>query len=349
MVRWVFLPVLIVAAVIFLPLGFNRTAPGTGAVGGTAIVRPQVDEVIARGRIEPEGGVVAISGPPELSSTVAIVDHLLVEEGETVAAGQKLAILNGFDLAEADHAVAVANLQVARLRLAQVRAGVGKVSQIAAQSNVVEARRAQLQRAEKELERAKRLVQAQTASIQILDTQRALVDQLTQEVQEARNALGALSEVRQVDDALAKGEVAVAEANLARAVSVMNRLEIRAPTKGTILSIQARDGELIGPAGILRMADLERLVVTAEVDQRQVQSLREGMSAQIAIASVPDPIPAKVSRIAREVYRQQRPASDILTGRDAKIVEVQLAPETELPAIVGAEVSVRIFVSAGQA
>ena len=54
------------------------------------------------------------------------------------------------------------------------------------------------------------------------------------------------------------------------------------------------------------------------------------------------PIKGRVSRVSHEVYREKRPASDVLTGRDARVVEVDVTPETPLPAILGAEVTVRL-------
>ncbi|WP_191970089.1 efflux RND transporter periplasmic adaptor subunit [Methylobacterium planeticum] len=307
-----------------------------------------VESVIARGRIEPQGGVIAVSGPPESLSTVAIIDRLLVEPGTKVTPGQMLAILNGYDLARADFEVATANLQVARLQRSQVQAGAGKKAEVAAQTNVLAARRAQLVRAEKEWSRATTLVQRNVGSIQTLDIQKANFDQLTQEVEQAQNALKALTEVRSVDDELAAGQVAVAEANVARAQAAMERLQIRARSAGTILSIQTRSGEVVASEGILRLGDLDRLIVVAEVDQGQVRRLHPGMQASIEGPQFPTPIAGTVTRVANEIHRQKRSSSDILVGRDARIVEVDVTPLQPLLPIIGAEVTVRLSAAQGE-
>lgn len=224
----------------------------------------------------------------------------------------------------------------------QLQAGIGKLAEIAAQKNVLAAREAQLVKIEKDWGRATMLVEKSFASIQNLDASRAAFDQITQEVEQTQNAIRALTEVRPVDDALAAGQMAVAEANLARAEAAMKRLQTRARQAGTVLSIQTRSGETIAGDGIMRVGDLDHLIVVAEVDQSQIQGVRLGSAATIAGPFLATPMPARVSRIANETFRQRRPSSDILVGRDARIVEVELIPEGPLPAIIGAEVTVRL-------
>ncbi|HEX3860341.1 MAG TPA: HlyD family efflux transporter periplasmic adaptor subunit [Stellaceae bacterium] len=297
---------------------------------------------MARGRIEPLSRVIAVSGPPDGNSTVALVDKLLVDQGSKVEAGQVVAILNGFELSRTDYEVAKANLSLAELQRAQVRAGVGKVAEIAAQLNVLAGRRAQLVRLKKDFTRVTALVRNQNASVQDADTQQAQLTQGENDVEQAQNALKALTEVRAVDDAVASGQIAVAHANVAKAQAVMERLQIRAPTSGTVLSIQTRASEAIQADGILRMGDLAHLIVVAEVDEGQIGRVTEGMTATIEGDMVPQPVKATVTRIAKEVFRQKRPSSDILIGRDAKIVEVELTPQTPLPPVVGGEVVVRL-------
>jgi HlyD family secretion protein len=306
------------------------------------------NEIIARGHIEPLGRVIAVNGPPEGGSTVALVSKLLVDQGAKVEAGQVVAILNGFDVAKTDYEVADANLALAKLQYEQVQAGVGKPGDIAAQRNVVAARRAELARLEKDWTRTAELVRQNFSSVQNLDTRRAQLLQGREDVQQAENALKALTEVRDVDLRVSAGQVAVSEANVARAKALMERLQIRAPVAGTVLSIQARAGEAIQVDGILRLGDLSRLIAVAEVDQAQVGMVANGMSAAIEGPVLAQPVPAKVTRIAHEVFRQKRPSSDILTGRDAKIVEVELTPQTPLPAVVGGEVTVRFQLSAAK-
>ena len=74
--------------------------------------------------------------------------------------------------------------------------------------------------------------------------------------------------------------------------------------------------------------------------------MKLGMAASIEGPLLAEPVPAAVSRVAYEVYRQRRPSSDILLGRDARVVEVEVAPLKPLPPVIGAEVTVRFRVDA---
>ena len=98
---------------------------------------------------------------------------------------------------------------------------------------------------------------------------------------------------------------------------------------------------MIAADGLLRMADLSHVIVVAEVDESEIGQVSLGMVAQIDGEVLAQPINASVTRVAHEVFRQKRPASDVLIGRDAKIVEVELTPQTPLPAIMGGEVMVQ--------
>jgi len=92
------------------------------------------------------------------------------------------------------------------------------------------------------------------------------------------------------------------------------------------------------------MGDLDHLIVVAEVDQSQIGRVKMGMAATIEGDTILNPVKASVTRIANEVFRQKRPSSDILIGRDARIIEVELTPASPLPAVIGGEVLVRLFI-----
>ena len=301
-----------------------------------ASAAPVRGDVVARGRIEPLGRVLAISGPADSG----LISKLLVDQGSVVAAGQVLAVLDGFDVSRADLAVAQSNLKLAELQRVQVQAG-AKHSDIAAQTDVVTAKLAELVRLQKEWERDSSLYRNNFVTSQSLDALRAELDSAKSEVEQAENVLKSLTEVRGVDDGVAAAQVEVAQSNVARAQAAMDRLQIRAPTPGTVLSIQARTGEMIAADGLLRMADLSHVIVVAEVDESEIGQVSLGMVAQIDGDVLAQPINASVTRVAHEVFRQKRPASDVLIGRDAKIVEVELTPQTPLPAIMGGEVMVQ--------
>jgi len=311
-------------------------ASGAAAKSDEAMA-PVSSEIVARGRIEPWSRVLAIHGAADGS----VIRELKVAQGEVVEQGQILAVLDGYEMRRADLLVAERNLRLAELQRTQISAG-AKGSEKIAQRHVVAAKEAQLTRLRLEWERRNSLVSQGFASKQSLEALRAELDQVQSEVEQAKHTLLSLSETRGIDDEVAAARVTLAKASLERAQADVEHTLIRAPIAGSILSIQARTGEAIGQDGLLRMAALDRIGVVAEVDEGEVARLKLGMGATIEAPILKGPVVAKVSRIAQEVFRQKRPASDVLIGRDAKVVEVDLAPEQPLPSILGAEVLVHI-------
>jgi HlyD family secretion protein len=327
-----------VAAFVAAAAGFlyvNRPAMVVAPLAGAAVT----NDIVARGVIEPLGRVIIVNAPADWPVTV--LAKLLVDQGSKVRQGQELALADDYEFRKSDLAVQRHNLAFAEAQLAQVKAG-AKSAEIAAQSNVVASRQAQLVQARSQWERGDKLFHSGFYSKQALDNLRADLDEATSGVAQAQDVLESLTEVRKADLNVALAQVAVAKAAVTRAEAALQRQIIRAPISGTVLSIQAREGEAISPDGILRMADLSHLIVVADVDESEVDRVVLGETGKIEGSMLAQPVRASVTRIAHEVFRQKRPTSDILIGRDARIVEVELTPQTPLPLVVGGEVTVRL-------
>ena len=87
--------------------------------------------------------------------------------------------------------------------------------------------------------------------------------------------------MRGVDDRVAAAQIEVAKAKLVQMQAAMDRLQIRAPESGIVLSVQARAGRAIPADGLLRMADISHLIVVAEIDETRMAKVKLGMKAQI--------------------------------------------------------------------
>lgn len=325
-----------VAAVLVAGLGwhFLHSAPPAEAPAAP----DSLATIVARGRIEPEGRVLVIHGPAE----GAVVAELRVDQGDVVTPGQVLATLEGYGIRKAELLMAERALALAELQWKQTVAG-AKRSDIAAQRNLLAAKEARLDKLEKEWSRRTALHSQGFVSAQALDTVNAERGEAVNEVAQAANVLKSLTETRSIDEQVAIAKADVERAAVERARAQLEHLVIRAPKAGTVLSIQARTGELVGQDGLLRMAALDRIMVVAEVDEGMAARLREGMAATIEARMLDKPVDGRVTRLGHEVFREKRPASDVLVGRDAKIVEVDVTPDGKLPAILGAEVLVRLL------
>lgn len=330
-------PVVAAALAALIVGGLGWLVFGGASSDEVAAAKVTPPAIVARGRIEPAGRVLALHGPAE----GAVVAELRVDQGDEVTQGQVLATFEGYDIRKAELLMAERTLALAELQWRQTVAG-AKRSDIAAQRNMLAAKEARLDKLEKEWARRTALHSQGFASAQALDTVNAERGEAVNEVAQAANMLKSLTETRSVDEQVAIAKADVERAAVERARAQLRHLVIRAPMAGTVLSIQARTGELVGPDGLLRLAALDQIMVVAEVDEAQAARVREGMAVSIEARLLDKPVSGRVTRLGHEVFREKRPASDVLIGRDAKIVEMDITPDDKLPAILGAEVLVRL-------
>jgi HlyD family secretion protein len=151
-----------------------------------AVVVPEVKTVTALGRLEPKGEVIKLSAPA--STQGSRVEQLLVQEGDSVRARQTLAVMDNRDRLQASLREAQKQVQVAKARLEQVKAG--------AQQGELEARKAGVSRLQAQLEGD---IQTQQATIARLEaqlrgeiaTQQAGINRLEAELQGQRLTLQA--------------------------------------------------------------------------------------------------------------------------------------------------------------
>ena len=126
------------------------SGPASAATSSTEAARKGVT---ALGRIEPRHGIRHVAGPPRAT---VVIEKVQVEEGDHVSQGQELAILKGIALQEADVARYRAELAQAerevRRRQGLAKASAGAQSELEAANLRRDVARAELARADAELE-----------------------------------------------------------------------------------------------------------------------------------------------------------------------------------------------------
>lgn len=150
-------------------------------VESTPLSTPLVTTITALGRLEPSGDVVSLSAPSAGERTR--VEQLLVKQGDTVTAGQIIAILDNQLVFQAAAVEAERQVAIAKAELARVKAG--------AQSGDIDAQQAEVERLRLERED---LVAAQEATIRRLKasrsgdiaTQEATVERIKAELSNAK-------------------------------------------------------------------------------------------------------------------------------------------------------------------
>ena len=203
------------------------------------------------------GYVVAQRKAAVASKGTGRLETLAVEEGSRVTKGQILARLENADL-QAQAAQAQANLNAAQANLNQIRAGVTNDRL--------------------RFERFRKLIQAQAVSQSDFDAAEAKIQQ----------SLAA--------EAAALSQIKAAEAALQAVRVGLEYTLIRAPFDGVILTKNADIGEVVAPFGssvnakaaVVTMADMESLIVEADVSEINLEKVKAGQPCEITLDAFPE-------------------------------------------------------------
>lgn len=158
----------------------------------------------------------------------------------------------------------------------------------------------------------------------------ALVEQSEAELAHARLELERMEELvasqlsSQANADLLELRVAVAEADLKKARTDLDRARVRAPFGGTVLAVHARAGEVIGSAGIIELADVGRMYAVAEVYETDAARLRIGQRAEVRSPALEHALTGAVEFIHLKVDKQDVTGTDPASRQDARVIEVEI-------------------------
>jgi len=242
--------VVVLAAVVWLSLRDQRGEKGAEVDVATVEARQIRQVVTASGVVDPREKV-NIS-----AHVIAKIDHLFVEEGDNVEAGDPVLELEreAYTAQEADW----------RARLAQANSSVRKAE-------------SDLQRARLRRQRYERLAGDGVISDEELEV--AAVDTTSAEV--------ALEQARE--------SVAQSRANLAKARDDLNKTTIYAPISGRVIALNAEEGEVVvsgtmnNPASVIAtLADLSEVLAVVDVDETEIVDVSVGQEATLVVDAMPD-------------------------------------------------------------
>lgn len=96
----------------------------------------------------------------------------------------------------------------------------------------------------------------------------------------------------------AKADLASAQAELARAEETLADTQVRAPFSGVISQKQITLGEQVGPGTVLfRLADLTSVKLLVQIPSEDIDFLRAGTVAELAVDGQPEPFQGQVEYI----------------------------------------------------
>ncbi|KKJ01703.1 hypothetical protein PROH_04105 [Prochlorothrix hollandica PCC 9006 = CALU 1027] len=323
--------------------------------------------VTALGALEPEGETLGIAVPS--SAQGSRVEQLKVAQGDSVEAGQVLAVLDSYEVRRAAAVRAEQDLRVAEAQLAQVEAGAkngaiiaqqaeiqrlnaDQQARIASQEALVNRLVAEENNAAVELGRYSKLYDEGAISALERDSRQLTLEAAQQNRQQAaaelvrlqstespqllaaQATLAQIAEVRPVDVALAQATVDRAQAGLQQALVDLNQTVVRSPRSGVVLDILAQAGERVDAGGnLLELGQLTQMAVRTEVYESDLQRVAVGQPVQVSSAALPQVLQGQVVRLGWKVQPQSIITTDPSATIDARVVEVQVALDEPSSAI----------------
>ncbi|MGL5940926.1 MAG: HlyD family efflux transporter periplasmic adaptor subunit [Waterburya sp.] len=292
----------------------------------TQPIRPTLNQttqpVTALGYLEPaQDGVIQVTAPS--TANRAIINQLLVKEGDRIQSGQVIGILSTRNTQQAAVTTAKTEVRVAQAQLAQVQAG-AKPGDIQAQIAVVTSAESQLTNAQTEAKRYEFLYQQGAVSEEDRDSRRLQLQTAEANLRQQQEKLNSVAQVRSEDVQTAETQLANAIAQLNEAKTNLELTYVRAPRTGEIIRINTYPGELIGDNGILDLGQTKQMYVSAEVYQSDISRVQVGQQARITGDAFKGTLLGIVSKIGREVRGQNLQDTDPLADVDARVIEVKI-------------------------
>jgi multidrug resistance efflux pump len=276
--------------------------------------------LVAPGRIEPVRDPVRLAF--EAQGRIA---EILVDEGDTVRAGQVLARLDN-RLQVARVAAADAGLAQTRARYLLARRG-PRAEDIAAARADADAAAAAAEHRGAEQARSNHLGKVGALATTVVDADDAAARVAAAQATAATARYRSLaSGTRAEQIAEAQAAIALAQAELDAAKVALDQMVLVAPTDGVILRRTGEVGALVtlmAPAPVLSMADLSQLELRAEIDEVDVASIAVGQTAYATADAFGERrFPVRVARLTRELGRKTVRDDDPRARVDTRVLEV---------------------------
>jgi HlyD family secretion protein len=321
---WWVLVILLVGASAFPIVYAIRSQRQPPAAEAAAVQKrdPATAGVSCIGRIEPDGGVMHIAGV-YISGRPPVVESLHIQEGQRVRTGTLLATLSGRSQLEAAVESAKEQIEIARRRLEQVKAGIKKPD-LAAQEAEIARLEANLQNAQSELQRYETLRRTDDVTASELDARRTVVLTSRHAIEEAKDRLASMGEVRDTDVRVAEAQLQAAIADEAHARREYELTAISAPMDGQVLKVFAHPGEEIGPRGLLELGRTNKMYVVAEVYETDIGRVHKGQHATISGDLVGQELTGTVERVGMHVLAPSVGPGDPAAFSDNRIVEARI-------------------------
>ena len=273
-----------------------------------AVARGDLPEtVVATGILEPSARVVVQSEIP------GIVVAVHIDDGERVTRGQALVELDRERLED---------------RVAELAAGL-EMHRARARFDLVGRARAELDKAQRDLERARRLFEKSVVSKERIEDLAHAVRVLEIALSDARAELDA----RRAAVSEAENAHRRVERDLAKTV-------IRSPIDGVVMRREVEVGTAVadlqnGGTVVATLADDRRIHVLAEVDENDIAGVSVGQAASVHIDAFP-------GEVFEGMVRKVSSSGNSENGVSSFEVEIELAPDSRVRVGMSADARVEV-------
>lgn len=301
---------------------FSRDEPESSTKVPLSEQAETVSKISCLGRIEPKGGVVRVSAP-YFEGRPSLVTELHVQEGDWVQEGEVIAYLNNKKPFEARVRAAEARIPIMRTRVEQVKEG-PKEGDVAAQQAEIARQRSALELARQEHKRYARLYETEDVSASELDQTRKAVIDAEKMLEQAIEKLDSLTEIRESDIELAESELRAAIRDAEHARAELELSVVRSPIQARVMKIRAKEGEEVGPDGLVELARTDQMYVVAEVYETDISEIEVGKKATVTGEILPQQIRGTVETIGTHIDKGEVLPSDPMEFADRRIVKVDI-------------------------
>jgi len=250
----------IAALLIVLALGAYALSSREERTSAPATQAAARSHVAAEGKVEAMPGFDVDVASGELNGKV---QRILVREGDSVKAGQLVAVLENEDL-QARVKAAEKQMAVARSKLAEVRSGARK-EEILQAAAALEGATADVYEADRQLQRYRELQRQGMVSPASLDERERAYQAARAKAAEAEQQKVLLEKGPRPETVkLYQDQASLAAAELDYSRKLVEKTQVRAPISGTVIRRYLDDGEGITPEiPILAIADTGRIWINA--------------------------------------------------------------------------------------
>ncbi|MEE9279337.1 MAG: efflux RND transporter periplasmic adaptor subunit [Myxococcota bacterium] len=118
--------------------------------------------------------------------------------------------------------------------------------------------------------------------------------------------------------------VDVGNAEVRHAEAELERALVRSPIDGQVVEVHARDGERVGPDGIVEIGPIDEMYAIAEVYETDIGRVELGQRARVTSPAFSEPLYGVVDEIGLKVGKADALGTDPAARTDARVIEVDI-------------------------